>query len=90
MALLVTWNAQAQQVLGAIHMAPLKLPRRHSHILRDAVQIVLGQVNEALLLAAVGAAGLALESKRHHAVVPTIIIPLIFRNPRASRRVSPR
>jgi hypothetical protein len=64
--LLRAGNTQPQQVLSSINVAPLEFPRRHAHIFRNAIQIVFRQVNEPLLLAAIGASGLALKSQRHH------------------------
>jgi hypothetical protein len=47
-------------------MSPLELARRHSNILGDALQILLRQINEALLLATIGASGLAFKSQGSH------------------------
>jgi hypothetical protein len=69
MTLLVARDPQPQQVLGAIHVAPLELARRHSHVLGDALQISLRQIHKALLLATICASWLAFESQACHSVL---------------------
>jgi len=66
MALLLARDAQAQQILGAIDVAPFKLTRRKPQVLRDTSEIAIRQVNETLLLAAGGTTRLAFESQYLH------------------------
>jgi hypothetical protein len=62
-ALHVAWNAEASQIFRAIDVAALENCRTDIEECGEAYDIVLGQVDEALLFAAFGAAGLALESQ---------------------------
>jgi 3-oxoacyl-[acyl-carrier protein] reductase len=61
-ALRMSRHAQAPQILRPVNVAPLEISVRNIQKCREASDVFLGQVNEALLLAAPGAAGLALKS----------------------------
>jgi hypothetical protein len=50
----------------AINMLPLKLNRRHPHILGNPNQIALRQINKPLLLATIRTPRLAFKSQARH------------------------
>jgi hypothetical protein len=62
-ALGLTWNPEAAQVFSAIDVAALEYGGLDVEEVGETEDIVLGQVDEALLFAAFCAAGLALESQ---------------------------
>ena len=61
-ALRISWRPQPPKIGRPIHELPLELRRRHAQKRRRPNDVVLSQVNEALLLAAGDAARLALET----------------------------
>ena len=65
-ALHLAWHSQAKLPARAINITPLKIGGRHPEKFRNAFQIGFRQKDEALLSAAIRAAGLALESKASH------------------------
>src|SRR5437773_9326866 len=66
MALRVARHPQPQQMLGPVHEAPLKFVRAQTEVLGDPRQVRLSQIDEAALLATLGAAWLALEPQAGH------------------------
>jgi hypothetical protein len=68
--------AETALIAGAKHVLRFERGRRHGKIIRSADDIVFGQVDEALLFAARGAAGLALKTKaERHASLLTNLYP---------------
>ena len=63
MAMRVAGHAQAEQPAGAVDILAFEGLRRHTEESCGSQQIPLGQVNEAALPAAFGAASLALEAQ---------------------------
>jgi len=64
MAVLPAWHAQPRAMPRTIHIPLLEFARCHGEELRRARDIGVVHIDEALLLAASGAAGLAFETKR--------------------------
>src|SRR5712692_6718268 len=69
MALGTARNAQAARVFGPIHVPALEIGRGHSQKCRRANQVVLGQIDEALLLATGRTTWLALKPHTSYAIV---------------------
>jgi hypothetical protein len=68
-ALLVARFAETHLVARPVHIFRFERCRAHASESSGAFQIVLGQINVALLIAAIGAAGLASEANRIHLTI---------------------
>ena len=65
-ALGIAWLAQTAKMFSAINVLRFKGVRAHSQVSRSTFEILFGQINEALLFAAIRTAWLALKSEAIH------------------------
>ena len=68
LALRMSGHAQAAQIFRPVDVAALEFRVGHAQICGESREVFFGQIDEPLLLAASGAAGLALESHENAAV----------------------